>query len=470
MAQWAKLPLDEAMFTNIDEALLSEANAAIENGYVNEAGGESRFPGRIPFVELPGQRFFLNEWRGTLIAVNDEGKVWKIEPDGTTLDVTNVPLSGDGRPIFAQTEDELCIAAGGRILKLDDAGTAVLSPDAPETTHVAFVDGYLVAPEPFSGRWFHSRPGQYTVWQPLDVFTAEAKPDDINAIIVTPYRELLVCGVDSIEQWERLAGNTTTPFSRRWSTGEGLGFPYTIKAIQNGTYGINREREFVRFSGQVSDPESNDVQLTLEQIDNWDDAWVEEIRIKGQKFLVIQAPHAVNAYGTDGITLLFDYRNRRWSFLYDFDEENGLPIRWAPWSYYFIYGRHFVGVPGGIEEMKVGVHNTCGCSQRFLLRTAHIDRFGPSRVDGLRLRLKRGTQDSNTAREGELRLRCRVDNRKWSRTLTKRLGRYGERDMVVEWGHSFGTAFGTWQFEIEVTDDVPVEIVGAQIYVERLRG
>jgi hypothetical protein len=436
------------------------------NCYMNAAEGQTRFPGRKPFVSgLPGTRTYLSDWRGNLIATTDTGRVYRIDQAGNREDVTGVPISGDGRHIFTKTEDELVIAAGGFPIRLGKGQTEVLSEDAPQTTHIGFVDGYLVAIEPFSGRFFHSRPGQYRQWDPLDVFTAEGKPDDLNALAVTPYRELLLAGEDSVEQFERLSTGDV-PFFRRWTTGEGIFAPYTLLAIDNGTYGINLLREFVRFSQQVTRPQSEEIVFLFERVEDWSEAWAQQIHIEGQKFIVLQIPHAENIYGTSGITALFDYKNQRWSNLYDFDEDEGRPVRWAPWSYHPLWGRHFVGVAGGVEELDTEVYDHSGETQRMLVRSGHVSQWGPSRIDNFRIRLRRGVGPQTPDPKAVIGFRVNKDNQGFGRWKYKSMGRPGKRDMVIELG-PLGCA-DTWQVEYFVTDPVAVELVGAQAYVERL--
>ena len=467
MAQWSNVPINDQLVIPPDESILSNALARLENAYVNEATGQSRFPGRTSFASLTGTKTYLSEWRDNLIAATDEGKFYRMDSNGNVTDVTGIQLSGGRRPVFDRTENELVVAAGGAILRLASSKSQILSASAPDSTHVAFVDGYLIAIEPYSGRFYHSSAGEYRTWDPLDVFTAEGKPDDLNACAVTPYRELLLCGEDSIEQFERLASDTT-PFYRRWSAGEGLFAPYTLLPTDNGTYGVNKLREFSRFSQQVARPESDQVSFQLETIDDWDEAWTTQIHIRGQKWLVLQAPNATNPYGTKGVTLLFDYRGRHWAHLYDWDQEKGIPTRWAPYSYQALWGRHFVGVPGGVEELTPTEFSTNGHPQRFLVRTGHIGKWSSSRIDNFRLRLKRGGSSSNASREHQVGVRVSRDAKPWSRWKFKDLGRYGEREMVVEFG-GMGMVRGTWQFDIQVTDAAVVEIVGAQVLVERIK-
>lgn len=487
MAQWADFPWKEPLFTNADESILRAAPAAVENAYANRAGGFTRMPGLFRYTEMPGQgRVYLTRFRNQLIAVTQRGRTYRIANDGTPEDVTGVILSGGRRPIFAATDDSrLVIAAGGPLLELSSPATRLLSPTAPESTHIAYIDGYLIAPEIGSGRFRYCDPGEYTVWNDLSVFSAEGKPDDLNGAIVTPYRELLLTGDESIEQFERMQSGTR-PFFRRWTTGEGLAHPYTLVADVAGTYGVNQRSEFVRFSAQVSREMSSDVALTLDEVDDWTDAWAAALAIDGQRFIVLQAPNAYyEPYDCRGITLLLDYRERRFSFLWGWNDRDGVPARWPGWSIERIGGRTFVGVEDGIAEMSRsarGMLNAAsplgtgtiggtptdpdGQTMRTLFRSAHVDTFGPSRIDNVRVRVKRGVGPGYQSERPKIGLRMLRDGRFWTTWTWRDLGRPGERDMPIEFGAQ-GVG-DTWQMEIAVSDATEVQFVGAKIQVERL--
>lgn len=466
MAQWADVPFDRELFTNADAAVLSNSMVALENGYANEGGGQSRFPGLVPFKTLDptAARFYLTEWRGDLVAVSSLGRTYRIDPGGTVLDVTGVPLRGGKRPIFTKTEYELVMAAGGEILRLNDGKTEILSRTAPESTHVAFIDGYLIAIEPNSGRFRHSLPGQYEVWEFLDTFTAEGKPDDLIACVVTPYRELLLIGPESVEQFERQADGTR-PFFRRWTTGDGVQAAYTVLAITNGTYAINDKSEFVRFSAQVSRSESDKIAKDLAVVTNWKDAWTAEILISGQKFIVLQVPEEPNPYGTKGVTFLFDYRTRRWSTLWGWNSDAGVPERWPGWSHLRLWGRNFVGVEGGIAEIDPTVFKFPSGPQRMLWRTAPIDKWGKSRIDQWEVRIKRGAS-RNYETEPLLHMRAIRDGKVSGGWRQVKLGKPGDRTLTYA-GGPLGTA-QDWTFELYCTADCEIEFKGMQVYVERL--
>lgn len=451
----------EKLFENVKEAVLTAASAALENCFQNETGGFTRFPGLKDFVTLSGNApVYLHDWKGDLVSVTN-GLIYRIDSSGNKSNVTGVPVQGGNRVIFDKTEDELVMAAGGQIVRLAAATSEVLSEDAPLSTHVGFIDNYLVAIEKDSGRFQHSLAGQYNQWDALDVFSADGKPDNLNCLLITPYRELLLGGQDSIEQFERLPSGDT-PFFRRWSVGEGIKCPYTSVPADNGTWFINKMQEFVRASGQVSEPASDDIGRTFEGVDDFTAAWAVLMHIAGQKFILLQLPYATNAYGTRGITTIFDYRQRRWFNLYGWDNELDRPNRWPGWSYYNLWGRHFVGGEGKIHELDTATYANGGVTQRMLIRTAHLDGWGESRVDNIRIRVKRGVAGSNDT-EPVISIRARRDNKNWTRWKQKGFGLAGKREMVVEFG-PYGCAH-TWQFEAQVTDACEVELVKLEAQV-----
>lgn len=479
--KWEDIPLKNKLFRNVQETVLRNGNAAIENAFINEAGGHTRFPGLKPFVTLSGNLpVYLHEWKQDLIAVT-AGRFYKVSPQAIATDVTGVPITGGLRVIFDKTDDELVAAAGADIIRLARDKTELLTPDgsSPQSTHVGFIDSFLVAIERNSGRFWHSNAIAYRQWAGLDVFTADSKPDDINAFMVTPFRELILTGIDSTEQFERLI-NGNVPFFRRWSVGEGCWAPYTLIAEDNGIWFVNKRFEFVRASGQSSTPQSDDIASDLEtamtdrpvfnfspiSVDNWNGAWATSINISGQKFILLQIPNAFNPYGTRGVTGLLDYRAHRWTNLYGWNGAEGVPVRWPGWSYYPMWGRHFVGGNGVIYELDIGTYTNAGDSQRMLGRTAHIDTWGSSNVSDVRMRIKRGIADSNTTVPPVIGVRAIKDNKMTTRWKEISLGLYGDRTMILNFG-GMGNA-KTWQFEYRVTDAAEVEVVAMQANVKKL--
>lgn len=355
---WVTVPIDGKLTGNVDETSISDGLAELENGFVTEQGTHSRFPRLQIFARLHDQgRAYLHDWRGDLVAATSNGRFYRVSRDATVHDKTKVAIQGGRRVVFAKTEDELVMAAGAQIIRYGGDRTELLDESgvAPLSTHVGYIDGYIVALEINSGRFYHSDAGLARVWNTLSLFAANGSPDNITGLIVTPYRELILAGPKSTEQFERLAGGTL-PFFRRWSIGEGLYHPHMMSFANNGVYLINHLLEFVRFTGQQSKSAGDAMGKVFEKIDNWTDAWLGgfpdmPLHIRGQKFLVLQFPRATNRYGTKGVTFLFDYRQDRFSRLYGWHDGLGVPQRYPVWSHWTLWGRHFFGGEGVIYEV-----------------------------------------------------------------------------------------------------------------------
>lgn len=356
--EWVPIPLEQKLSLNVDEVSVNTGLSEIENGFVTEQNTHSRFPQLRPFAALNDDgRVYLHEWRGDLVAATSRGRFYRIGRNGTVEDRTNLTIPGDQRVVFASTEDEIVMAAGGQIMRFAGDMTELLDESgiAPLSTYVGYIDAYIVALEKDSGRFFHSEPGLARTWNTLNLFAANGSPDNITALLVTPYRELMLCGPQSVEQFERLSGGTL-PFFRRWSVGEGISRPHMLIAADNAVFAINQRNELVRFSGQISQSVGDAIGKALEKVDDWTDAWIggypnRPLHVKGQKFILLQMPFATTPYGTKGLTLLYDYRQKRFARLYGWDAALGVPTRWPGWSHWTIWGRHFVGGEGAVYEL-----------------------------------------------------------------------------------------------------------------------
>lgn len=462
---WQEIPIKNKVFQNVAESALGTLNAAIENCYVTDTGGLARFPRLRNFVTLNGEMpTYLEEWRGDLIAVSG-GQVYRIDPiNATATDVTALAVSGQGRTIFSKTENELLMAAGRTIVRLAGETTDLLSEAAPESTHVGFISSRVLAIEPRSGRFFFSSVGEYDQWDPLDVLSAEGRPDDITALLVSEFGELILAGPLSIEQFDE-SPSGVRPFFKRWGLGTGLYAPYTLLSVDNRIWGLNNEREWVAFSSQIGNIASGDIQNTLESIDNWKDAWATELPIKGQRFMLIQAPWATNRYNTQGVTLLYDYQKQRWGALFGWDDALSLPTRWEGWSYKQVGEKKFVGGNGCVYELT---GFTGDLPQKMLWRSGHISRPGnqPFRIDGLTMRLERGSVAAG-ATAPLISIRANKNNMGFGRWARGSLGRMGQNIMSLGFP-SMGNCDSV-QFEVQVTDNGPIEIARFDMEVTDLK-
>ena len=99
------------------------------------------------------------------------------------------------------------------------------------------------------------------------------------------------------------------------------------------------------------------------------------------------------------------------------------------------------------------------------IRSGHVDEFGPSRIDNVRVRLKRGL-GAYGAEAPRVALRMVRDNTRPTNWVYRSLGAPGHSEMVIEFGN-MGAA-NTWQMEVMMGDSADFQFVGALIQVERL--
>lgn len=464
-AKWHDLKIGNEWFANISESVLGANAAAIENCFRNDQKGYTRFPGLKSFCSLAGAApTYIDEFRGDLIAVSN-GRTWRIDSNGNAQEVTGTHVSGSYRVIFSETPDEKLMAAGGAIVKFDGVTTSTLSPDAPQnTTHIGYLYGYTVASEFATGLFFHSAAGDSKDWQGSDVFAADSDPDNVIALFVTPFRELMVAGTKSLEQYERLTTGDV-PFFRRWDIGTGVAAPYLMTFADNALWFLNQDREFVRASAQISTPVSDPIGKLVAGIEDLSDAWATWLYIAGQKYVLAQFPQADTQYGTKGLTLLWDYRQKLWLQLFGWDDVKKVPTRWPGWSYLQLWGRHFVGGNGEVFELDTATYENAGQPQLVLFRSGHFDNFGECRIDNIRIRVKRGV-GGYVQRQPRIRLRVRRDNKSITRWVERTLGHAGENEQFVEFG-GMGCCH-MFQLEVEMTDAADFDLVMMQAQVTPL--
>lgn len=470
MGNWADVELNKKLFKNIDEDGLTSTFAALENCFVTESNGLSRFPGLKLFVDLGGDAgISMGRFNNDMIAVGTDGVTYSVDSNGNQTRIEGAPVLGGKRTSFAKTRDGLMMAAGGQIIKYNGEKNEILSPDAPLSSFVGFIDGYVLAVEKDSGRFQHSNLNKFNEWPALNTFGVDGAPDDINAMLITPFNEIILTGDESIEQYERYVGGSV-PFFRRWSIADGISEPDTVCFADNATWGLNDRYEFVRLSGQTSQSVSDDIQKDIEDkfnlagLKNLNTSWARPANVKGQKFIIFQAPEALNTYGTKGFTAVFDIRRNQWFEIFGWDEQNGCPTIWPGYSVFKMWGKTYVGGYGKIYELSSETNNNDGMVQRCYVRTGHYDTVGTMRVDGVRMTLKRGV--GNYDFNPKIMFRSNPDHKGWSNMQVRDLGKTGEEYMIIEFGAQ-GIA-DTWQFEISITDDCPFEMRRLQLNVEKV--
>lgn len=460
MGKFTEIPIKTELFKNLDEAALTSSYAALEGAFINEAGGITRFPGLTTFADFGNASpVYLGKMNNDMIAVTGDGKVRRIDKKANVKALPGPPVLGRRRVTFGQGTSSLYLAAGSRIIDCDGEKLEVLSDDAPNATHVAVLNNYVLANEVETQFFHNSGAGAPRSWDGLDIFAADTKPDNVTCMIVTDFGELIVGGPDSIEQYERLTGGDA-PFARRWSIGDGISEPDTLIYEDNAFWALNKAYEFSRYSGQSGQVVSSEIEkdilskYDLSHVDSFDNAWAAGLHVKGQTFIVLQFPSATNDYGSLGITYALDVRQSKIFQLYGWDDVQKIPAVWPGVSILNMWGRTYVGGHGRVYELPANGYSIDNKVCRFYARTAHYANLGLIRVDSIRVTLKRGV-GSYTA-SPKFGMRVNRDDNGFGQWQWLEMGKSGDKDFVLYFADQ-GDG-DTWQFEFLVTDDCPLEI------------
>jgi len=470
MGEWVDIELNKKLFKNVDGDSLTRAYGALENCFVTEANGISRFPGLVEFSDLKSDGdIHINRFGNNMIAVGTDGRSFIVDTLGTSTEIDGPQVLGGDRTSFAKTRDGLMMAAGDQIIRYDGKKNTVLSPDAPLSSFVGFVDGYVMAVEKSSGRWQHTTLNNIDVWPGINTIAVDGSDDNINAMLVTPYNEIMFSGEESIEQYERFPGGAS-PFFRRWSISDGISEPWTLCWASNSVWGLNERLEFVRLTGQLSKTASDNIQKEIEDryilsdLGSLDKAWAAAVYIKGQKFIILQSPEASNEYGTKGFTVVLDIRRGDWFEIFGWNDKLGVPDLWPGRSIFRLWGKTFVGGVGKIYEFSNTTYQNDGNVQRAYIRTAHFDTLSTVRINKVKLTIKRGV-GSYTANP-KIMFRTNFDNKGFNNIQYRDLGLAGNRTMIIEFGaQGMGD---TYQFEIACTDNVEFELRRFQLDVSKV--
>jgi hypothetical protein len=141
--------------------------------------------------------------------------IYKVESDGSAT-LLGAITTLDGFVTMESNSIEILIADGtnyGYLITLaDDSVNLVTSINYPVTEGITFQDGYFIAVEKGSGKWYISSLYDGQTWGALDFTTAESKPD--NALLpLSTMHDVWIFGETSIEGYFN-SGNVDFPFER----------------------------------------------------------------------------------------------------------------------------------------------------------------------------------------------------------------------------------------------------------------
>lgn len=117
----------------------------------------------------------------------------------------------------------------------------VTDVDLPSVGTITFIDGYFVANQNDTGKFFISAPNDGTSWAALDFATAESSPDELLRVY-NAVGQLWLLGTKTSEIWTN-TGASAFPFERisgaKMETG--ILAPHTAIAVDNSIFWVGRD-------------------------------------------------------------------------------------------------------------------------------------------------------------------------------------------------------------------------------------
>ncbi len=264
---------------------LAGAGPVAMNVVVDSVGAVRRRPAIAPYGGSPAAAIASSPVTG--LHVTDAGQLYGYAAGhlyrvsgGGAVDVSvNQPTPGAGRPIFAETEMLLVVAAGGRLVKVELGTTnpaTLLGGDPPSASHVIANAQRLLANDIEIDRTklrFSSTAQGTTsyagheLWEVSDegtagFFTAEARPDPVSAVAENT-NEVFVWGTGTLQVFAPDAFLTYAP---NQALEHGISAPYSVVKRDQEFFWLDERFRFLRSNGRSSEVISRPIEQTLTAI------------------------------------------------------------------------------------------------------------------------------------------------------------------------------------------------------------
>lgn len=417
-------------------------------------------PGTARFTQLPTYPVLaLHVMRDVLYAVTPTN-LYRVAPDGSTTDLGEVTFTG--RVIGANNGTQLVLVDGAKGYAYDADADSLqeLTGDGwyPADT-VTYQDGYFIFNRAGTGQFFLSQLLSVE-FDALDYATAEAAPDDSLAVL-SDHRELWIFGAHSIEVWYN-SGDPDFPFERMQGAyvERGIGAAYSVAKMDNTVYWLGEDGVIYRAAGYQ--PQRISTHAVEQRIAEGEkaDAFAYTYSEEGHKFYVLTFPSLKQTWCFDVATGLWHERaHSQWG-------------RHHGNCYARAYGHHLIGdwQNGLIYMLDMAAHDDAGEPiRRVAVSPVVHDRRHRLTLHSLELDMESGIGVlDGQGSDPQAMLRWSDDGGKtWSNEHWAGIGKMGQYLTRVIW-RRLGNCRQR-QFEVVISDPVPVVILGAYLEVSRGR-
>ena len=393
------------------------------DGTVVDAAGISNI-----YSTVGGKLYVLSEGSGTK-------NVYRVSPSGISQISGVVP--GSERPVFAETQSLLTIAAGAKIQKITLSNDTLerLGGDPPESTYVVANASRLLNLEitnpdlrdniNYSAPQAGAGIDGYETWNGVGdsgSFPANARPDP-NVALAENTNEIFVFGSSNLQTFAPDQQQVYGPVNTREF---GCSAPYSvIKDDQNFAW-LDDRRRVVHSDGRTFNILSDPIKQTLDSMDDVSDAF-------GYRVVRGAVDALVWSFPSDGRTFAFQ-RGGGWSQWSSWDPDRN---NWGPFIVTCLTSQladaeNIVGLSNGrMGKIRTRAATDLGNNINSYVTTGFIDHGTQlrKRCIGVRLNMRRGTSTKTTTPVALLS--WRDDTGAWNPPLEVSLGTTGERNPVV---------------------------------------
>jgi len=471
-AKWLDVPLIGQPYESVEDVQLDQWNSTIIDGVPVVVEGKLHImkrPGLTAWITLgtglPIDGLYWWDKQQCVLVVS-AGRVWKItDQSGTYTEITGSTALRSSQIVSFADDGTKCAMANGANIVHTDLSTLTTMADAQAptaVTHVAYLDGYLLANNAGTGQVQFSDPADMTAWVALDFFSAESRPDDAVAV-KEGFREICVVGRESVEFW---TNDGATPFSRISGSVQpyGISAPQSLALVGSTWMWLGDKRQFLVMQGRQVLPVSSPYDRVLQRMVAVDDAVGYTMTVDGYPLYILNFPTARQ-------TLVYNYVTQQWckwgywdGSIADYQRYRGQTYCYAKaWNYHLV-GDYANGI---IYKASRQVFTDNGNAIRTVVRTGHVSHGAEitKRSNVFRVRCKRGLGDGTTA-DPQIMLRQRRDNGAWGNERWKSLGQVGQHELVIDWRRN--GIYKTCQTEIVHTDPTDFVLIGAKEHIDWL--
>lgn len=463
---WNELPLTGDPYQNVEEVELDGVSPTIIDGYVNELGHTVKRPGlslwSLLSTDLGVDGLYWWDQQNVLLSVSGGYIKKHTAATGYQVDVTGDILNSGTRVTFATDRTKTVMANGGRMVHTDGT-TATLMADADAPTavsHVAYLDGYILANQVGQRDVNFSDPLDLTAWTATDTFRKAGRPDNLIAMH-EGWSELLLVGKESVEVWYN---DGVTPFVRRANgmIARGCAAPYTVQQVGNNWVWLDNKRRFVKLNGRTPEHISFPYHKMIQSFSVVDNALSDNMEVAGFPLYVTSFPGAKT-------TLTYNYQTNGWSQWGYWNTDQGVYecFRGQCYAYSPLWNLHLVGDRnnGKIYTMSKSVYTDDGNPIRTVRRTGFVSHgtYTEKKSKEIVFRLKRGQGNSAVANP-VMTLKWRNHNGAWSNEHVLSIGAAGDHYLEARIRKLGSYKFR--QYEIAHSDPTDFVLVDAQEDIE----